>query len=146
MDRLNPATFDKPIPLTSRIYDCGAEYTRYPVRPSKDDNPDPAARRCVRGSNPRKFKNKGDTPRRFWGTREEVKDGIARVTRGGLTKPWVRCYPDARAEQLTFPTRAVAPLTGEQIQQGVARRVAARNVKRDWRTPNNIPNFDDFFN
>ena len=144
MDRLNPATFDKPTPLTSRIYNCGANYTRYPVRPSKDAAQN---KRCERGSNPRKFKNKGDTPRRFWGTREEVKDGIARVTRGGLTKSWVSCYPDARAENLTFPTRASPTVPGERIRQGVADRVAAREVKEGWQNPGgNIPNFDDFFN
>ena len=141
MDYLNPATFVKPIPLTSRIYDCGATYTRYPVRPSKDV----AKTRCERGSNPRKFKKKGETPRRFWGTREEVNNGVALVTRGGLTDQWVGCYPDARAENLTFPRRATAPLTGDQIREGVAGRKAARVARRLWQVPGGVPGFDDFF-
>jgi hypothetical protein len=125
---------DRPNDLTSRIHNCGAVYNKYPTRPSLN----PQMNTCVRGQNPRWFRLRQDPARkRFWGSREDVWNGIARVTRGGLTREYLQCNPDPRAVSLLDPHFYPA---------GPALRRDAKDTRLGAHPDLGVPGFDDYFN
>ena len=128
MDRLNPGVADYPTPLRSRIYNCGQYETKYPTRRShqtKDVNSP-----CERGQNPRNFNVK-----RKRGTREQVFNGEAELTRGGLRQQDLKCYVDPRAEKLLYPVRVrvADPNRIEELDPAEPTSLMARGTNRDRR-------------